>query len=64
MAHTAAGYGTPSTYHQPDDDLAHLNVDFMTTAIQSLIEPVRWLAESDFPAGVEQEWAAASVDRE
>ena len=48
VAHTAAGYGMPSTYHQPDDDLAHLNVEFMTTAIQSLIEPVRWLAESDF----------------
>ena len=48
VAHTAAGYGTPSTYHQPDDDLAHLNVEFMTTAIQSLVEPVRWLAESDF----------------
>ncbi len=48
VAHTAAGYGTPSTYHQPDDDLAHLNVEFMTTAIQSLIEPVRWLADSDF----------------
>ena len=48
VAHTAAGYGTPSTYHQPNDDLAHLNLEFMTTAIQSLIEPVRWLAESDF----------------
>ena len=46
VAHTAAGYGTPATYHQPDDDLAHLNFGFMTTAIQSLIEPVRWLAES------------------
>ena len=48
VAHTAAGYGTPSTYHQPDDDLAHLNLEFMTTAIQSLVEPVRWLATSDF----------------
>ena len=48
VAHTAAGYGTPATYHQPDDDLAHLNLEFMTTAIQSLVEPVRWLATSDF----------------
>ena len=48
VAHTAAGYGTPSTYHQPDDDLAHLDLNFMTAAIQSLIEPVRWLAGSDF----------------
>ncbi len=48
VAHTAAGYGTPSTYHQPDDDLAHLDLPFMTAAIQSLIEPVRWLAGTDF----------------
>jgi aminopeptidase YwaD len=48
VAHTAAGWGTPPTYHQPNDDLAHLDVAFMTRAIQSLIEPVRWLASSDF----------------
>jgi aminopeptidase YwaD len=48
VAHTAAGWGTPPTYHQPSDDLAHLDVAFMTKAIQSLIEPVRWLAGSDF----------------
>lgn len=48
VAHTAAGYGTVATYHQPDDDLAHLNLEFMTTAIQSLVEPVRWLATSEF----------------
>ena len=48
VAHTAAGWGTPPTYHQPNDDLAHLNFEFMTAAIQSLIEPLRWLAESDF----------------
>jgi aminopeptidase YwaD len=48
VAHTAAGWGTPPTYHKPNDDLAHLNIDFMTGAIQSLVEPVRWLAMSDF----------------
>ena len=48
VAHTAAGWGTPPTYHQPSDDLAHLDLPFMTAAIQSLVEPVRWLASSDF----------------
>jgi Zn-dependent M28 family amino/carboxypeptidase len=48
VAHTAAGWGTVPTYHQPDDDLAHLDLPFMTAAIQSLVEPVRWLATSDF----------------
>ncbi len=48
VAHTAAGWGTPPTYHQPSDDMAHLDLSFMTNAIQSLVEPVRWLANSDF----------------
>jgi aminopeptidase YwaD len=48
VAHTAAGWGTPTTYHQPNDDMAHLDLEFMTTAIQSLVEPMRWLASSDF----------------
>jgi aminopeptidase YwaD len=54
VAHTAAGWGTPPTYHQPSDDLAHLDLPFMTAAIQSLVEPVRWLANSDF----RPEWVA------
>ncbi|MEO8945362.1 MAG: M28 family peptidase, partial [Gemmatimonadaceae bacterium] len=48
VAHTAAGWGTPPTYHQPDDDISRLNIPFMTSAIQSLISPLRWLATSDF----------------
>ena len=48
VAHTASGWGTPPTYHKPDDDIAHLDFAFMTQAIQSLIEPIRWLANSDF----------------
>lgn len=48
VAHTAAGWGTPPTYHQPSDDMEHLDLGFMTAAIQSLVEPVRWLASSDF----------------
>jgi hypothetical protein len=48
VAQTAAGWGTPPTYHKPDDDIAHLDFEFVTQAIQSLVEPVRWLANSDF----------------
>ena len=48
IAHTAAGWGTVPTYHQPDDDMAHLDVPFMTRAIQSLVRPLRWLANSNF----------------
>lgn len=48
VAHTAAGWGTVPTYHRPDDDMDHIDLNFMTAAIQSLVEPVRWLATSDF----------------
>jgi aminopeptidase YwaD len=48
VAHTAAGWGTVPTYHQPDDDLAHLDLPFMTAAIQSLVGPMEWLADSSF----------------
>jgi hypothetical protein len=48
VAHTAAGWGDPPTYHRPTDDLAHLDLPFMTTAIQSLVIPMEWLANSDF----------------
>lgn len=48
VAHTAAGWGTPPYYHRPDDDLAHLDFNFLTGAIQSFVSPVEWLANSDF----------------
>jgi hypothetical protein len=54
VAQTAAGWGTVPTYHQLNDDLAHIDIGFMTAAIQSLVEPIRWLAGSDF----KPEWNA------
>ena len=48
VAHTISAFPTPPTYHQPTDDLAHVDLPFMTQAIQSLIEPVRSLASGDF----------------
>ena len=48
VAHTAGGWGTPPTYHKPDDEIQHLDLEFMRDAIQSLIEPMRWLANSEF----------------
>ncbi|HEX4739540.1 MAG TPA: M28 family peptidase [Allosphingosinicella sp.] len=48
VAHTLSGWAVTPVYHQPTDTIANLNIPFMTRAIQSLIEPVRWLAASDF----------------
>jgi hypothetical protein len=48
VAHTISGWAVTPTYHDPSDDLAHLDIPFMTQAIQSLIVPVEYLANSDF----------------
>jgi hypothetical protein len=48
VAHTLSGWAVTPTYHQPTDTIANLDIPFMTRAIQSLIEPMRWLASSDF----------------
>lgn len=46
VAHTISGWAVTPVYHQPTDTIENLDIPFMTRAIQSLIEPVRWLAES------------------
>jgi len=47
VAHTISGWAVTPTYHTPDDTLANLDIAFMTRAIQSLVEPLRALANSD-----------------
>ncbi len=46
VAHTLSGWAVVPTYHTPEDTLANLDIAFMTRAIQSLIAPVRSLANS------------------
>ena len=46
VAHTISGWATTPTYHQPTDTVANIDLPFMTRSIQSLIEPLRWLANS------------------
>ena len=48
VAHTISGWAVTPTYHDPSDTLANLDIPFMTSAIQSLIIPVQYLANSDF----------------
>jgi aminopeptidase YwaD len=48
VAQTASSYGMHSDYHQPSDDIAHIDFKHMTEAIGSLIGPVEWLVNSDF----------------
>lgn len=54
VAQTASSFGLHHEYHQPDDDLAHIDFAHMTKAIGSLIGPVEWLVNSGFkPAWVQ-----------
>jgi len=47
VAHTLSGWAVTPTYHTQNDTLESLDIAFMTRAIQSLVEPVRSLANSD-----------------
>ena len=46
VAQTVSSFGLHKDYHQPSDDLAHIDFDFVTHSINSMIEPVRWLADT------------------
>ncbi|MBX3483216.1 MAG: M20/M25/M40 family metallo-hydrolase [Phenylobacterium sp.] len=48
VAQTISAWPIPPTYHQPTDDLDHVDLPFMAEVIQSLAEPIRWLLNSDF----------------
>jgi hypothetical protein len=48
VAQTVSSYGLHHDYHQPSDDLAHLDFQHLAAAIGSLVAPVEWLANSDF----------------
>jgi peptidase M28-like protein len=48
VAHTISSFGLHKEYHQPSDDVAHLDFRHMEEAISSMIVPVRWLVNSDF----------------
>jgi aminopeptidase YwaD len=48
VAQTISSYGLHPDYHQPSDDLAHLDFKHMNAAIGSLLAPVEWLVNSSF----------------
>lgn len=48
VAQTVSAWPVPPTYHDPSDTLQHIDFAFMDQAIGSMVEPVRWLVDSDF----------------
>ena len=56
VAHTVSSFGLHTDYHQPGDDVAHIDFAHMEQAVHSMLEPVKWLANSEFkPEWVEGE---------
>jgi len=54
VAHTVSSFGLHPEYHQPGDDIAHIDFAHMTRAINSMVSPVVWLVNSNFtPTWVE-----------
>jgi hypothetical protein len=48
VAQTVSSYGLHKDYHQPSDDLAHLDFRHLDAAIASLLAPIEWLVNSNF----------------
>ncbi len=48
VAQTVSSYGLHSDYHEPSDDVAHIDFKHMDEAIDSMLKPVLWLVNSDF----------------
>jgi hypothetical protein len=48
VAQTVSSFGLHADYHQVTDDIQHIDFAHMTESIQSLLAPIRWLADSDF----------------
>ena len=48
IAHTVSSFGLHEDYHQPSDEIDTIDFTHMTDAIRSMLDPVRWLANSAF----------------
>jgi hypothetical protein len=54
VAQTVSSFGLHKDYHQPSDDLSHIDFEFLTHSIGSMIGPIEWLAGSKW----RPEWVA------
>jgi aminopeptidase YwaD len=48
VAQTISSFGLGDYYHEPSDDLAHIDFDHLAQAIDSLHEPVEWLVNTSW----------------
>lgn len=48
IAHTVSSYGLHKDYHQPSDEVSTIDFSFMSSSIQSMLSPIRWLADTQW----------------
>jgi Zn-dependent M28 family amino/carboxypeptidase len=48
IAHTISSFGLHTDYHRPSDEKSKIDFPFMSRSINSLVKPIRWLANSTF----------------
>ncbi len=48
VAHTISSFGLHTDYHRPSDEVSKIDFPFMTRSLNSLVRPIRWLANSNF----------------
>jgi Zn-dependent M28 family amino/carboxypeptidase len=51
VSQTVSSYGLGAHYHQPSDDLAHIDFDHLAHAIECMIPPIQWLANTNWKPG-------------
>lgn len=48
VAHTISSFGLHADYHQPSDDLSHIDFTHMSEVISSMLKPIEWLANTQW----------------
>ena len=48
VAQTVSSFGLHKDYHQPSDELSTIDFNHLDQAVASMIEPIRWLANTDW----------------
>lgn len=48
VAHTISSFGLHTDYHRPSDEVAKIDFPFMTRSLNSLVNPIKRLANSNF----------------
>lgn len=48
VAHTVSSFALHPQYHQPNDDIAHIDFAHLERSIASMIAPLEWFVNSDF----------------